>query len=56
VSGGGTGRFTKPVGDFSETNGQLYNLKDDPSERINLWDDCADTVVRLKQDFAVFFS
>lgn len=51
VLGSGSGGFTEPVGELSETVGQLYNLKGDPSEQNNLWNCCPEIVTELKQDF-----
>lgn len=46
----GSGGFSDPAGEISDTCGQLYNLKNDPSEQNNLWNECQDVVVRLKKD------
>ncbi len=54
VLGTGSGGFTEPVGELSETDGQLYNLKDDPCELTNRWNDCPEIVQRLKKEFSVF--
>ncbi|QHI69408.1 sulfatase family protein [Tichowtungia aerotolerans] len=51
VLGSGSGGFTEPVGEISEHAGQLYNLKDDPSEQTNLWNEHAGIVRRLKDEF-----
>jgi arylsulfatase A-like enzyme len=56
VYGSGSGGFTDPVGELSETNGQLYNLKDDPSERVNLWSSRPEILAELKQELAVIRS
>jgi len=48
----GSGGWVFPTdernGNVMETLGQLYNLKEDPSEKKNLWDDNPDKVKELK--------
>ncbi|MGE4490070.1 MAG: arylsulfatase [Kiritimatiellales bacterium] len=56
VLGSGSGGFTEPVGELSETNGQLYNLKDDPSEQVNLWGSRSEILAELKQELAAIFT
>jgi arylsulfatase A-like enzyme len=49
-SGGFSDRFvtkTKPVKKGPSTKGQLYNLRDDPGESRNLWDEKPEIVRRL---------
>ena len=46
---GGFSDFIYPKGYGIETQGQLYNLKDDPGETKNLWEQHPEIVKELKE-------
>lgn len=56
VLGSGSGGFSEPIGECSDADGQLYNLKNDPSEVSNLWNDRSDIVRELKEEFVNFMA
>jgi len=55
IKGLGSGGFTPPkrkIAKEGEPKGQLYNLRKDPEEKNNLWNDKFELVEELKQNLA----
>ena len=53
VFGTGSGGFTAPAGDLSDSDGQLYDLDADPAEAQNVWAEHPEVVADLAGELSL---